>query len=262
MGVVCSSEELLKNETSGHAYSCRPGADIQQAFTVACTDVVAECAGRPGLDFGWHSAVLTENRLLRAAAEGDVDSIRMLLESNAFVDARRRPVMRPHGIEEQDDGYEVLDTQLEMVDDDLDFPSPNGGRNHSGLRGIGLTPLMFAAQEGRLRALSFLLEARASPHSQDEDGMAPLHFAAEIGDSDCCKALLAARARPEVKDDNGRDAFACLPAESLRSHKEQLWWKSFLTGSTATAASAGAGSDTKACDGDPARLDRIQAAQA
>merc|ERR1712194_574736 len=92
----------------------------------------------------------------------------------------------------------------------------------------GLTPLMRAAQEGQAKAVVLLLEKRATPHAQDEDGMTPLHFAALAGCQESCAALLLAGANAGVVDDDMRSSLACVPAEYKCTRKEREAWEKLL----------------------------------
>mmetsp|Transcript_112696 Transcript_112696/g.283355 ORF Transcript_112696/g.283355 Transcript_112696/m.283355 type:complete len:242 (+) Transcript_112696:84-809(+) len=190
------------------------------------------CDHAPTLE--WGQTAVQELRLLRASTEGDVKKVASLLEAGTFVDTRKRPAMRPRA----DDGsdYGPADNpggggNQEVLEMDAigTFHKTKPKRKEAIQRGVGLTPLMCAAQEGHATVVKILLAAGASPQMQDEDGMTPLHFAASASCKDCCEALLAARALPEVRDDDGRDALACLPREALHSRAERQSWEDLLT---------------------------------
>jgi len=76
--------------------------------------------------------------------------------------------------------------------------------------------------------VKLLLEKRASPHAQDEEGATPLHFAAGAGCWESCKHLLAAGACKSVLDDQCRTPMACLPPEYLVSRKARMAWAELL----------------------------------
>ncbi|GMH36877.1 hypothetical protein BSKO_04750 [Bryopsis sp. KO-2023] len=66
-----------------------------------------------------------------------------------------------------------------------------------------MTPLMFAAQEGRETMVEFLIEAGSDPDAENEDGMSALFFAAQEGRLEVIKILARAGANMDLKDNTG-----------------------------------------------------------
>lgn len=95
-------------------------------------------------------------------------------------------------------------------------------------RGVGLTPLMYAAISGNERACHLLLAAHASVNAQDEDGARPLHLAAAAGHAAVCIVLLRGGAEAAVQDEDGRTPFAHVPAHLLATAHGRLRWKHVL----------------------------------
>lgn len=67
----------------------------------------------------------------------------------------------------------------------------------------GLTPLHFAAWQGKLPALSLFLSHGMSPDLTDDSNRTPLHMAAWSGNPDAAQTLLDANASPDLQDANG-----------------------------------------------------------
>mmetsp|Transcript_89550 Transcript_89550/g.256490 ORF Transcript_89550/g.256490 Transcript_89550/m.256490 type:complete len:218 (+) Transcript_89550:60-713(+) len=176
----------------GAAPSCTcataPCASAVDALPLACT-------GKQ-----WDPATLADWELLRAAGDGDWERIEQALANGADIETRGDGFMRPRSQKDQ-----VLlpdDAQADFRASEVEGQSE---------RGIGLTPLMHAAKEGKATAVQKLLDRGASISARDEDGMAALHFAASAGSHQCCALLLAEGADASLVDDFGRDAFGCLP---------------------------------------------------
>ena len=70
----------------------------------------------------------------------------------------------------------------------------------------GYTPLMFAANSGKLTVVKILLTKDAQVDAKDNDDSTPLMFAAQHGYDDVVKMLLFYRASPEAKGKHGLSA--------------------------------------------------------
>jgi ankyrin repeat protein len=68
---------------------------------------------------------------------------------------------------------------------------------------LGLTPLHWAASEGRKDVADFLLANKANINAKDNNGDTPLHQAAALGKKDVAALLLANKADVNAKDNNG-----------------------------------------------------------
>merc|ERR1712147_569364 len=94
--------------------------------------------------------------LLRATKEGNEEDLEAALAKGAFLETRRPFLMTPESSAEQD---------TILV-----------------LRGVGLTPLMYASQAGYTHIVLRLIKAGAEVNAEEEDGLRPLHFAASAGE--------------------------------------------------------------------------------
>eukprot|EP00929_Paragymnodinium_shiwhaense_P118796 TRINITY_DN90700_c0_g1_i1.p1 TRINITY_DN90700_c0_g1~~TRINITY_DN90700_c0_g1_i1.p1 ORF type:complete len:328 (+),score=61.37 TRINITY_DN90700_c0_g1_i1:60-1043(+) len=127
----------------------------------------------------------TNHRLLKAAREGDVDAARAALQAGAYTETRR-----PFGIR--------------MLQ--------NGPRNTG--HDVGLTPLMYASQGGRLRIVQMLLDSKAEVNALEEDGLTALHFAAASNEFDIARVLVARGADVNIADDSGKAPLDILSREA------------------------------------------------
>jgi ankyrin repeat protein len=72
------------------------------------------------------------------------------------------------------------------------------------LNGQGKTPLIVAAEYGRMECVRVLLAAGANASAADQDGRTALHWAADGGNVSCVKLLLRAGACPAAVAADGR----------------------------------------------------------
>jgi len=180
--------------------------------------------------------VLLEYQLLSASADGDLALIQMSLDSGVSIEARRPLVFSAAAgktePEKEDMEFEevmVLESQGSVFQSQAHVGyAESASSTVDAAKHRGLTPLMRAAKEGRLQAVSLLLDREASPHAQDEEGRTALHYAAAAGCRSTCSALLKAGANRWALDDDERDAFATVPREFLGSTKERAEWLALL----------------------------------
>lgn len=100
---------------------------------------------------------------------------------------------------------------------DMTLPDEGG-------RAVGLTPLMYTAQNGAELACMLLLEAKACVNAEDEDALTPLHFAASAGSLATCRVLLDHRADVCAKDAMDRTALDMVPpGEMFMSYGKEVW---------------------------------------
>merc|ERR1712094_31801 len=92
----------------------------------------------------------------------------------------------------------------------------------------GLTPLMYAVQNGSIEATRLLLEARALVTARDEDGLGPLHFAAASGNLEVCRLLRRYGADVDMLDEDGRNAMAYVPKGCLATKADRAQWEAEL----------------------------------
>mmetsp|Transcript_80601 Transcript_80601/g.178988 ORF Transcript_80601/g.178988 Transcript_80601/m.178988 type:complete len:251 (-) Transcript_80601:44-796(-) len=180
----------------------------------------------------WDESVIVNLKLLRASGDGNLEEIGEAIRAGADLETRRTPHVRPQEPLIDDYGDPTCGDKdlaaMGLYPDMQASTASTFARTKSRPHPEGLTALMRAAQQGRPEAVSLLLTARASLTARDEDGMQPLHFAAEAACLDSCKALLSGRANPAEKDDNDRDAFGCLPRETMLTRAERARWESIL----------------------------------
>jgi len=152
--------------------------------------------------------------LIRASADGDVESLSAALKAGASVDVRTSE-------------YMMLPIKAWEGDDP---DTPEGEQDEIPPRGkyMGLTPLMLACKEGRPEAVRLLLSSRAMVNAVDEDQMQPLHFAASACCSECVQALILGGADILAQDESGRTAFDCLPGINFMGKPERILWNELL----------------------------------
>mmetsp|Transcript_17506 Transcript_17506/g.40776 ORF Transcript_17506/g.40776 Transcript_17506/m.40776 type:complete len:253 (+) Transcript_17506:50-808(+) len=154
------------------------------------------------------SRATTNNQLLLSGAEkGDVDQIVKALAAGAKIHSRRAHVM----VVAASDAEEAMRSA-----------------NTLSIRGTGMTALMRAAHNGHAAAVAALLQRKASPLQQDEDGLTALHFAAMGGSASCCKLLQDAGAPCDVVDDNGKAPIDLIPSDLVEIKEDRQAWEAIL----------------------------------
>ncbi len=88
----------------------------------------------------------------------------------------------------------------------LNFLIQRGVDVNASARGVGMTPLMLAAQNGHDDSVKILLRATARVDPQNDKGETALILAAAAGKKDVVKLLLQAGADRSIADNNGRTA--------------------------------------------------------
>mmetsp|Transcript_76791 Transcript_76791/g.150581 ORF Transcript_76791/g.150581 Transcript_76791/m.150581 type:complete len:195 (+) Transcript_76791:68-652(+) len=166
-------------------------------------DGAVETIGEDDLDGDVkNSQALTNHKLLKAARDGLPDEVQRCLDNGAFIETRRPFVMTPESVATPGSTLQT--------------------------RGIGLTPLMYAAQGGYPEACEVLLSNGACANAEDEDGMRPLHFAATSGSEEACRVLIAKGAEVAARDDDGRTALDCVPPMLTATAAEKRQWAAIL----------------------------------
>jgi len=139
------------------------------------------------------------HKLLKAAGDGDVDMLQLMLNQGAYVETRRPFVISPHAETRTKD---VVATS----------------------RGTGMTPLMYAAQGGYTSACESLLKKNACVNAEDEDGTRPLHFAAGAASLETCQMLLQYGAEVAAHDDDGHGALEHVPPNEMATPAARQKW--------------------------------------
>merc|ERR1712217_850052 len=109
---------------------------------------------------------------------GNLRGVVDALKQGANVDTRRGLAMRPR--EDIDSALDELETITR-----------------------GMTPLMFAAQEGFVLIARKLMKAQADVNAVEEEDWVPLHFAVREGHFEIRKSLVRARANPYLANCDG-----------------------------------------------------------
>merc|ERR1712232_898012 len=127
--------------------------------------------------------VLLSHELLQHARQGNVKGLNEALEKGAWTETRRPLVMKPQKPENT---------------------NPKGGPGSSSAGAdkdtpdVGMTALMFSAQNNSAECIRRLLWAGAEVNAVEEDGWSALHFAAKEGHLDVCTTLLQGRADAQL----------------------------------------------------------------
>lgn len=130
--------------------------------------------------------------LISAAARGDLEVVKVLLERGADVNVR------------DNKGYTALFHALEARYDEVSevlLNHPNLDPTARGLNGI--SALSSYVWRDKKEAVRKLLERGADVNAQDNDGDAPLHGAAQNGNVEIIDMLLAKGADPNLKNKLG-----------------------------------------------------------
>jgi uncharacterized protein len=138
---------------------------------------------------------LSHTPLMWAARTNNAEIMRMLLAAGAPVDAATRvgarPAVRPPGAGGGSHGVGIVRSGVPPQGEQL--PAPGG-----------MTPLLFAARDGRLDAAKLLLEAGAKINTPDPNGITPLLMAVTNNQLRVAGMLLDEGADPKAVDWYGR----------------------------------------------------------
>ncbi|MCP4574536.1 MAG: hypothetical protein GY838_19470 [bacterium] len=202
--------------------------EIHRAVEAGDADLVATLIGAdPGLVSAQDTDQFRELPLHVAAAHGQVDIARLLLDAGAQVDAGDSDLSTPLHVA-------AVRGQLAMVNllidrgADLAFQDNNGAwsmsfavsRNDTTIierimeagapldlvTANGTTLVHMAASRGRTDLFARFVDAGISPDSANEDGMTPLHYAAMGGRTDMITLLLDRGASIDLADQHGNTA--------------------------------------------------------
>ncbi|CAE7025011.1 unnamed protein product [Symbiodinium natans] len=124
----------------------RPGMRVHRKVVVQAGTLPSCCTVQPANE---DSRGVLNQRLLAACRDNDIGALKMALEEGAFLETRRPFVMRPKppsGVF-GDEGHQIK------------RKTPKEG----------LTPLMYASQNGSVSAVHMLMEARANIMAKDEE---------------------------------------------------------------------------------------------
>eukprot|EP00435_Cladocopium_sp_Y103_P027059 s1349_g6.t1 len=89
------------------------------------------------------------------------------------------------------------------------------------IHNCGLTPLMYAASNGKASVIRALLSAGARVDDTDERGVTALHLAAASGDINGFREIIDAKAKTNLITEEGETVLDFLPREVLEDRKSQ-----------------------------------------
>jgi ankyrin repeat protein len=154
--------------------------------------------------------------LVRAARNGNIEIVRMLVEHGAAIDIGK----------ESDDRTPLIEAAGQGHIDVVEFLISRGADVNA--RGKGLTPLLIACTWGQLpsgppgdktKTIHLLLENGADVNVQDESwlktGRTPLMYAVLQGDAALVQAFLTKGARQDLKNKDGETALSLAKKEGL-----------------------------------------------
>lgn len=172
------------------------------------------------------SQAMINHNLLKASRDGDLGGMMSAIKGGAYVETRRPFVMMTESC--------LPNSRLAIAED----------------RGVGMTPLMYAAQAGYAEACSLLLSKGASVNAEDEDGLKPLHFAASSGCPQTCSVLLQRGADAAALDDEGFTALDYVPASYASNEADRRQWEQLLATRARPASPGLSGPALSAADPD------------
>jgi serine/threonine protein kinase len=146
-----------------------------------------------------------DNKLLKAAENGDLIKVRIALENGANPNTKYDDGWTPLHIAAYRGHVEIVKLLLERGAD------PNAKIDD------GSTPLHIAAYRGHVEIVKLLLERRADPNAKDNKGRTPLHSAAYNGHVEIVRVLLEYGANPRIADNKGRIPLDYAKDSAIRS---------------------------------------------
>mmetsp|Transcript_54429 Transcript_54429/g.151618 ORF Transcript_54429/g.151618 Transcript_54429/m.151618 type:complete len:561 (+) Transcript_54429:65-1747(+) len=175
----------------GHAMSTKAGGACHKG---------GSSAAHNGNDMAWKVAHARESLVLEAIQGGLLDPhwVHQDCGQNLmfFAAARSRKL----------GGAEVIARRLNL----LGVPAHDLDDNQQ-------TPLYYAAREGNLQCMDFLVERRCNVNQRDANGQSPLFYAARSGHVDACRLLLGLGALLRLEDTKGRIATAYASPETHKA---------------------------------------------
>jgi len=145
-----------------------------------------------GIDINARSESDGRTVLINAAARGDLNVVKLLLERGADVNVA------------DNGGYTALHHAIEARYDDVSELLLNHPKLDPNARGLnGVTTLMSYVWRERKDAVQKLLDRGADVNAQDNDGDAALHGAAQNGNIEIIDLLVTKGANPNLKNKVG-----------------------------------------------------------
>jgi uncharacterized protein len=142
-----------------------------------------------------------ETALHYAAENSQEDTIYTLMEKGsdpfALNDEGETVLWKAMPMSKVSDNERITDTMGLLLDMEADIEALE--------KTYGKTPLIWAAENGRLEFVRFLLDRNANVSARDCFGMTALHYAAENGHLESVEGLIDMETRPDIDArDNGR----------------------------------------------------------
>jgi hypothetical protein len=154
--------------------------------------------------------------LIKAAQEGDLERIKLLVADGAEVDAKSTGQWMPLTIAAQGFDIEMAGTLF----------GRGGARDGGGGDGdggqSGWTALMIACVEGHSEIVRALLEQRAQVNARNNKGWTALRFAVSMDETEIVRLLLEAGADANILDGEGQTALMQAAGENSRESLKVL----------------------------------------
>lgn len=199
----------------------RPGNDWDEDESVGCGALedgvksVVASANRGTSKIS--NEVLLNHELLQYARSGNVRGLATALEKGAWTETRRPLVMKPQKPDRtkaqagggdnagaSDGGAVPSRGSYDPPPSKEPDPDDDDGKDKEA--DIGMTALMFSAQNGSVECIRRLLWANAEVNAIEEDGWSALHFASKEGHLEVCGTLLQARADTQLRNCDDKTA--------------------------------------------------------
>ena len=157
-----------------------------------------------------------------AALDGDAEALRQALESGESPDALYR-----------ENAFHLTKTPLHLLclrDNGGDRAAcfellRDAGANLEASDSKGYRPLHFAAERGKKKMVSLLVQARVNVNATGNGGVTALHLAGRRGAADCIEVLLAAGADIDARSTSGGSPFDIALSPLYGDHR---MWPLFL----------------------------------
>lgn len=175
--------------------------------------LVVLCAGIAGCTVGGHRVTLPspdEVLLFRAAAAGDVNEVKRLLDRGININAREEEQETPLMYAAAEGKTEVVELLIAR------------GADINALSVNGETALARAVGRRSLETVALLLDRGADIEKAASGGGTPLMYAAGNSDLEMVKLLLSRGAKINAVDDEGYTALACVASREGQPEAARL----------------------------------------
>jgi len=198
-----SSEKRVARNVLGLSERSDHAASVKTVFSGQGTGGPVPAAGPATRLRGLNAA------LIKAAQEGALDRVRLLVADGADVNAESTDQWTPFTIATGND--------VEMV---KNLFSQGTALDYSGSR--GWTPLMIATIEGHTEVVRALLECGARANAENNKGWTALRFAVSMDETEIMRLLLGAGADANLTDHEGKTALMQAAGENTQESLKVL----------------------------------------